>query len=264
MNTYVMSDIHGCYDLLQQMLEKIEFSEEDQLIIAGDYIDRGPQSYEMLKWIENCPDNVLLLCGNHDKEFAANVELMRRVMEANGVQIDISISGHARLLYELTAGMMDGLSFFDHYGTVLKLITENGASFKDLCRWAELLGGLPYLYRMKATDRRCIVVHAGYIDKLDDDLTAKGFPVLEDFFLYARDEAYMYGGIPHGMIIAGHTPTIAEGVMPFNNGRVYRFYDETQDCIFYDIDCGCAYSKVRDNARLACIRLEDEKIFYVK
>lgn len=35
------------------------------------------------------------------------------------------------------------------------------------------------------------------------------------------------------------------------------------DCIFYDIGCGCAMSKVREDAKLACLRLEDEKIFYV-
>lgn len=50
MNTYVMSDIHGCYDEMYNMFDKIGFSENDQLIIAGDYIDRGNQSYEMLCW----------------------------------------------------------------------------------------------------------------------------------------------------------------------------------------------------------------------
>ncbi len=42
---------------------------------------------------------------------------------------------------------------------------------------------------------------------------------LEDFYLYARDDAYIYGGIEHGMIIAGHTPTTAEQEFPFNDGN---------------------------------------------
>jgi serine/threonine protein phosphatase 1 len=71
------------------------------------------------------------------------------------------------------------------------------------------------------------------------------------------------GGIPQGMIIARHTPTIAEEELSFNDGNVYRSYEEDLDCIFYDIDCGCAMRKVRKNGRLACIRLEDEKTFYV-
>lgn len=40
-------------------------------------------------------------------------------------------------------------------------------------------------------------------------------------------------------------------------------YDESLDCIFYDIDCGCAMGSVQKNARLACIRFEDEQIYYV-
>lgn len=47
---------------------KIRFSVTDQLIMAGDYIDRGKQSYKMLKWTEQCPLNVLLLRGNHEEE----------------------------------------------------------------------------------------------------------------------------------------------------------------------------------------------------
>ena len=86
---------------------------------------------------------------------------------------------------------------------------------------------------------------------------------LEDFYLYARDDAYIYGGISHGMIIAGHTPTTVTEEFPYNDGDVYRMYDKERDCIFYDIDCGCAMSKTRPNAKLACIRVEDEKIFYV-
>ena len=63
-----MSDIHGCYDDMIKMLEQIAFTDEDTLILAGDYIDRGSQSFEMLKWIESNPINVIFLRGNHDEE----------------------------------------------------------------------------------------------------------------------------------------------------------------------------------------------------
>jgi serine/threonine protein phosphatase 1 len=77
MSTYVMSDIHGCYDEFLRMLNIIEFPELNTLIIAGDYIDRGSKSYEMLRWLEGKQSNVILVMGNHDKEFAYNVQLMR-------------------------------------------------------------------------------------------------------------------------------------------------------------------------------------------
>ena len=42
-----MSDIHGCYDDMIKMLEQIAFSDEDTLILAGDYIDRGSQKCDI-------------------------------------------------------------------------------------------------------------------------------------------------------------------------------------------------------------------------
>ena len=59
--TYIMSDLHGCFDELNAMLAKIGFSDQDKLILAGDYIDRGSQNYEMLCWMEQVPQNILLL-----------------------------------------------------------------------------------------------------------------------------------------------------------------------------------------------------------
>ena len=71
-----MTDIHGHYDLMKRMLDKIGFSAGDRMILAGDYIDRGPDSYKMLKWIESPGENVILVRGNHDEEFRCYVEVM--------------------------------------------------------------------------------------------------------------------------------------------------------------------------------------------
>ena len=76
MSTYVMSDIHGCYDDMLMMIEKIKLSDEDVLVFAGDYIDRGPKSYEMIKWIEKNINNAIFLKGNHEVEFAYGISLM--------------------------------------------------------------------------------------------------------------------------------------------------------------------------------------------
>lgn len=62
---YVMSDIHGQYPLYKQMLEKIQFSNNDTLYILGDMIDRGPESDKLLLDIINRP-NVICLVGNHE------------------------------------------------------------------------------------------------------------------------------------------------------------------------------------------------------
>ena len=42
MSTYVMSDIHGCKAEFDEMLNKISFTDYDELYIIGDVCDRGP------------------------------------------------------------------------------------------------------------------------------------------------------------------------------------------------------------------------------
>ena len=46
---YVISDIHGEYDLFMKMLEKIKFQDTDTLYILGDILDRGPNPIHLWK-----------------------------------------------------------------------------------------------------------------------------------------------------------------------------------------------------------------------
>ena len=267
MSTYVMSDIHGCYDDFLTMQKIIGFSGKasDRLIIAGDCIDRGKQTYEMLKWIEKCPPNVLLLRGNHEDEFIKYVELMLMLDRDEELDSDFSSTEDAVVLYDSVKYFINSnkLSFldFDLYGTINSLLKDHNVTLDDLCRWADIFRKMPYYEKINVNGRTCVAVHAGYsedIEKIGDS-----FPDMESFYLYAREEGFQLGGIPHGMIISGHTPTIAKGKPMYNSGNVFRHYDADKDCIFYDIDCGCIFRSRFPEAKLACIRFEDEKIFYV-
>ena len=62
---YVISDLHGYYDLFIKLLEKISFSEFDLLYIIGDVCDRGPDSLKILFYIQK-HDNIILIKGNHE------------------------------------------------------------------------------------------------------------------------------------------------------------------------------------------------------
>ena len=261
MSTYVMTDIHGHFDAMKRMLDKIGFSKEDRLICAGDYIDRGPNSYEMLRWIESPGENIILVRGNHDEEFRYCVEAMGMIFQKCGldtasVEDTLSVYGTIRKM----------TSYFDLYGTIGNLVKERRTAFEQLSVWAGCIGKMPYYYETVMNGRRCIVVHGGYIESLEclEGLDTDGsYDSLEDFYLKARDDAYRYGGVEHGMILAGHTPTTARYELPFNYGNVYRVYDEEMDCIFYDLDCGYGFKGVLPDAMLACLRLEDERVFYI-
>ena len=65
-----IGDIHGCYDTLMQYDDfKNGLKEDTEYIFLGDYIDRGNQNYEVLKFLDKIKDlpNVCLLEGNHER-----------------------------------------------------------------------------------------------------------------------------------------------------------------------------------------------------
>lgn len=66
MSVYVMSDLHGCLEEFEAMLDMIEFSDEDKLYVIGDVVDRGPKSMDLLKRIMGMKNAVMLL-GNHEQ-----------------------------------------------------------------------------------------------------------------------------------------------------------------------------------------------------
>ncbi len=62
---YVMSDIHGQYDLYTKALDTIHFDDTDTLYILGDLIDRGPDGIKILQDVIWRP-NVHCCIGNHE------------------------------------------------------------------------------------------------------------------------------------------------------------------------------------------------------
>lgn len=65
---YLISDIHGEYDLFIKLLRRIKFSSKDEMIICGDIIDKGQDSVKLLKLIKSMP-NFRFIIGNHEYAF---------------------------------------------------------------------------------------------------------------------------------------------------------------------------------------------------
>lgn len=69
--TYAIADLHGRYDLLEAALERIEASPSGGTIVfLGDYVDRGPQSREVIERLLAGPTQPgwkwVCLKGNHE------------------------------------------------------------------------------------------------------------------------------------------------------------------------------------------------------
>ena len=65
MAVYVMSDLHGNYEGFMSILEQIKFSEEDELYVDGDIVDRGRDGIKILQYMMMQP-NIYPIIGNHE------------------------------------------------------------------------------------------------------------------------------------------------------------------------------------------------------
>jgi serine/threonine protein phosphatase 1 len=67
MRTFVIGDIHGCYQELLQLIAKAQLTPADWLISLGDIVDRGPDSVKVYDFLRHRP-NTIVIMGNHERK----------------------------------------------------------------------------------------------------------------------------------------------------------------------------------------------------
>lgn len=66
---FAVGDIHGHFTRLNQALMAVDFNPAvDRLFSCGDLVDRGPESHDVLEWLERPWFHPV--CGNHDSYVA--------------------------------------------------------------------------------------------------------------------------------------------------------------------------------------------------
>ena len=62
---FVVGDVHGCLDELQDLLRKAEYDDgATRLVLVGDLVNKGPKSLEVIRY---CRENeIWAVRGNHD------------------------------------------------------------------------------------------------------------------------------------------------------------------------------------------------------
>lgn len=140
MSRYAISDIHGCHQTFDALLDRLALSQSDTLYLLGDYIDRGPGSKEVVDRILQLRRDgyeVECLLGNHEWLLLnAPYDNNRMVNWINRNGGAITLQSYN--LYEenyLQAMPSDHLSFYKNLQYIIELddyiLVHAGLNFKD-------------------------------------------------------------------------------------------------------------------------------------
>lgn len=227
----IIGDIHGCYDELLLLIEKLGYSfdaglpvhkDGRQLAFVGDAMDRGPSSKETLELMFTLQDNHKLIYspGNHCNKLY-RLSIGRNVQQTHGLETTMA---------ELNAlPAKDKNRFLNRYKRF----------YEALPLYENLDGG------------RLIIAHAGIREQMIGQPFSKK---IQSFVLYGdttgetlpdgrpvrRDWAKKYGG--NAWIVYGHTPVLEA-----------RFIHKT-----VNIDTGCVFG-----GKLTAVRYPEMEIVSV-
>ena len=228
--TYVLSDIHGNERRFDSILEQICLQPEDTLYILGDVIDRHPGGIRILRRLMAMP-NARMILGNHEY----------MMLRALGCPYDEYADDGRALAHWYRNG---GKVTHAHWKRLRKTLRKSIAAY---------LLHLPLRIDVEVGGVAYSLIHGAPKESYD------GNPPYQNPVHYAVWKRLN----PEDLLpsertwIFGHTPTRHyQDAVPMEvwhaEGRI-------------GIDCGSGYPEDGSDSaygRLACLRLEDGRIFY--
>ena len=227
---YIISDIHGCKKEYLELLEKINFSEQDYLYILGDSVDRGEYPIEVLQYIMK-QKNVTYLLGNHDYNFCAFIKEL-------GLNLDNYKNDGMKWAFKFWQ-LDGGRSTTD--GFLVLLEQER----KEIC---DFLENAKVYDEIEHEGKRYILSHAGIMN-FQEGKALEEYSYF-DFFEGRMNYDVRYFQDENTYIVSGHTPT-----MHIRKDRKPLVFQENGHIV---IDCGCVYG-----GQLAAYCVETGEVTYV-
>lgn len=251
--TWIIGDIHGMYDALRTLVERLDDEHLDKFVFVGDYIDHGPSSKEVLDLIMRLGDKAISLIGNHehlllqtlfDEKFQDNWG--NRIWEENGAESTVrsfgcrDIDEFAQKIDPKYIEFLKNLKCFhvetfQDESTEIKFLVTHGGVMPNI-PLAEQLALNNYLDHNQLMDERNIWI--------------------EDSFLWIRSDFFKADPADWDgyVVIHGHSPTHLMGytLRDFDLERdldqktqlyIRTHPDDEERIVSIDIDTGAAFGR---------------------
>lgn len=233
---YAISDLHGEREKFKQLLQKINFSEQDTLYLLGDIVDRGPDPVGLLLDLMTY-ENIIPLVGNHDAAAAYVLRLLSQEITDETLE---TLDGETLTL--IRDWLQDGGETTLRGFQALSPEAREGV--------LNYLGEFELYAEVSAGGNEYVLVHAGLGNYASDKSL---FDYTPDELIFGRTDYSKQLFYGNKYLVTGHTPT---ALIPGNSkpGAIYRANNHIA------IDCGATFR----GGRLGAICLDTGEEFYVE
>ncbi len=203
MKQWVITDIHGCANTFEALLQRIGFNRSDALYLLGDYVDRGPDSkgvLDLIMQLSQSRHKVHCLLGNHE------------IMMLHAVR---------------NPGTKEARHWKKHIGGGETLRSFRAVKPHEIDEhYIEFIADMNHYFEVD----NYILVHAGLNFSVADPLQD------QEAMLWIRGQTHINHAWLNGRVVVhGHTPQpkqlVAQNVERIDRNPIV------------DIDCGCVYPR---------------------
>lgn len=228
---YVIGDIHNEVRKLNSILEQIQVTQDDEIILLGDLFDRGvePDPAGVYFILSGLQEKCTWIRGNHDQWLADYIKKY------------ISLSERKRR-------NMPSYSY-NSFDLLRKRMTE-----VDMMNLADMIQKLPFQKDISIEGKNYLFAHA--MTSYPLSWQPNNYYMMGNWDL----DAFFLEGIDGYISLCGHTPT--SNILWKTRGTYLDEYKKTiwlnEKENVYLLDCGSGFN----DGKLACLCLETGRRFY--
>ncbi len=241
-NVWAIGDVHGFPMTLEALLDQCEVSRDDRVVLLGDLIDRGPDSYDVVRIARSDP-RIQCIKGNHEDMMVSGCKLESLSKPNSDMVLWLHNGGFATIASYIRAFTND----FGQEDSERLL-----AQVEDDKEWMQRLPSHLILDQWR-------LVHAGYDPRLELEHQE------ESIHLWIR-RPFHSATKPidkHRTVLFGHTPTMSLNHFMGSEGWGKPWYSITATVDGRSASIGldtCVFHEERQPALLTAFNLQTHEV----